>query len=147
MEVKILARTRQRKGKLFERLMMIILDTQGYHNFRPRINYTGMEIDIKAVHKIYERPLLCECKAHVKPVGSRSLIDFYGKFTMKRSKNPVMRGIFASLSGFSSNALETYDNDLSPSDKAVFSLFDSAKIFDLLRKSEYWNRTRYSRPK
>jgi hypothetical protein len=28
----------------------------------------------------------------------------------------MMRGIFASLSGFSSNALETYDNDLNPSD-------------------------------
>src|SRR5947209_4483044 len=116
MDVRILARSRQRKGELFERLMMIALDTQGYHKFRPRINYTGMEIDIKAEHKVSKEQLLCECKAHFKPIGSRSLTDFLGKLTMKRSKNPTMRGIFASLSGFSSNAFETYDNDLNPSD-------------------------------
>jgi hypothetical protein len=65
------------------------LNSSGYHNFRPRINYTGMEIDIKAEadHKVISETLLCECKAHNQPIGPKNLIAFFGKVGIKRSKN------------------------------------------------------------
>jgi tetratricopeptide (TPR) repeat protein len=134
MEIRILAKTKQRKGTLFERLMKAVLDVLGYHNFRTRINYVGMEIDIKAEHKVTSEPLLCECKAHARPIGPQALTDFFGKVSIKRSKNSSLKGIFASLSGYSANALEMYD-EFTPQDKLVNTLLDNYQILDLLRKS------------
>lgn len=136
MEIRILAKTRQKKGKLFERLMGEALNSSGYHNFRPRINYTGMEIDIKAEadHKATSETLLCECKAHNQPIGPKNLIAFFGKVGIKRSKNPNIKGIFASLSGFTSNALEVHD-EYSPHDKLVYALLGNLQIQDLIRES------------
>lgn len=135
MEIRILAKTRQEKGKLFEHLMEVVLDAKGYHKFRRRTVHTGMEIDIVAYHKVTSEKLLCECKAHNQPIGPKNLNEFFGKVLRKRSKNTNIKGIFASLSGSSSNALEGYEEDYSPEDKLVYALLDNSQIQDLLRSS------------
>jgi hypothetical protein len=62
LKIKILGKTRQRKGRTFERFMKIILDHMDYTDFRPNPRYTGMEIDIKAKHKVKDESLICECR-------------------------------------------------------------------------------------
>jgi tetratricopeptide (TPR) repeat protein len=87
LRIKILGKTDQIKGRAFERLMSILLDYMGYTDFRPGIHYTGMEVDLKgeAKHKVKQESILCECKAHERPIGSEPLTDFFGKLSIKRS--------------------------------------------------------------
>jgi restriction endonuclease Mrr len=119
LRIKILGKTDQIKGRAFERLMSILLDYMGYTDFRPGIHYTGMEVDLKgeAKHKVKQESILCECKAHERPIGSEPLTDFFGKLSIKRSKSPSLKGVFASSSGFTGTALEMIDNDLAPADR------------------------------
>jgi hypothetical protein len=134
IEKKILGKTDQLKGKAFERLMRILLDYLGYTDFRPDIHYTGMEVDLKgeAKDKVKQESILCEFKAHERPIGSEPLTDFFGKLSFKRSKNPSLKGLFASSSGFTGTALEMIDNDLTPVDRENLRLLNNADIVTLL---------------
>lgn len=134
MKIKILAETPQAKGKSFERLMVTILDHLGYTDSRTRIRKTGMELDIKAKHKVSNEGILCECKAHEEQVASRDLVNFLGKLAHERSKNQSLKGMFFSLSGFDGTALEWYE-ELGAKEKESFVIFGNEEVLNLLRKS------------
>jgi tetratricopeptide (TPR) repeat protein len=133
LKIKILGKTRQRKGRTFERFMKIILDHMDYTDFRPNPRYTGMEIDIKAKHKVKDESLICECKAHDEAIGPQDLTDFFGKVGIRGSQNPSLRGLFVSVSGFTGTFLETYDEYLSPADKERVKLLDNSGIVSAIK--------------
>src|SRR5918996_847111 len=132
LKIKILGKTRQLKGRAFERFMKIILDYMGYTDFRANIRYTGMEIDIKAKHKVNNESLICECKAHDEAIGPQDLTDFIGKVGIRGSKNPSLRGLFISVSGFTGTFLETYDY-LNTVDKEKVKLLDNSGIISVIK--------------
>lgn len=132
MELKILAETPQQKGKEFERLMAMVLDRLGYTNFRFNIHATGMELDIKANHKVTNNPIICECKAHQEEIGSTDLVTFYGKFNTEKGVDETTKGLFFSVSGFNGTAVEWYDRYVPSYDKNNFKIFNNDEIIKLL---------------
>jgi tetratricopeptide (TPR) repeat protein len=132
MNLKILAETSQQKGKQFERLMAMILDKSGYTNFRFDIHATGMELDIKANHKVTNDPITCECKAHQDEIASRELVTFYGKFNAEKGHSKLTKGFFFSTSGFNGTAVEWYEKSVPIYDKDNFKIFNNYEIIKLL---------------
>lgn len=76
------------KGTCFERLMRNLLSIHHYE-VREQINYGGMEIDLRAVHKHTNASLYVECKAKEK-VSS----DELSKFCFNADMNEVDAGYF-----------------------------------------------------
>lgn len=60
---------KSKNGPFFEDLMAKIFDRQGYEIER-NINFTGLEIDIYAKHKIRNERVVVECKAKKKPLST-----------------------------------------------------------------------------
>ena len=83
-ELEILDKNNYEKGKSFENLIEIILDKLGYKDIKTRVRKTGMEIDLMATanQKVSNKKILCECKAHKKPIQSKDLLYFIGKFSI-----------------------------------------------------------------
>lgn len=135
MKIRIIAETPQEKGKSFERLIGIVLDKLGYTDIHYNIHATGIEIDVKAKHKVTNNPLICECKAHEQSIASTDLTTFYGKFHIAKGKNPTSVGYFFSTSGFNGTAKEWYEQNIPSEDKSQFKIFDNEQIVALLRSS------------
>jgi tetratricopeptide (TPR) repeat protein len=134
LEIKILGDTPFKKGKAFEEFMRLILSKLGYSNFMSPVFTTGMEFDIRTIHKETEEPLLCECKAHEGKIDTGDLLKFYGKLCHERSNDKSLKGMFFSTSGFTGTAQKNYD-ELSESDKQIFKIYGNEGIVQLLRKS------------
>lgn len=133
MELKILGETPQEKGKNFEQLMGLVLEKLDFTNIRLDVHETGIEIDIKADHKISQYPLIGECKAHEAKISSGPLTDFLGKHTIEFDKNHQTLGYFFSISGFSGTAWAWYEQNISSGKKSIFKVFDNSKIFSILQ--------------
>jgi len=134
MELKILADTPQQKGMSFERLMGLILDKIGYVNFQFRVLKIGMELDIKAEHKVTKDPILCECKAHDEKIGPTDIATFYGKFNLEKNINELLKGFFFSISGFTGTAVEQYKS-IPPPQQEFFKIYGNDQIIHLLEES------------
>lgn len=135
MELRIIAETPQEKGKSFERLMGMVLDKLGYTDVHYDIHATGIEIDVKAKHKVTNNLLICECKAHEQSIASADLTSFYGKFHIEKGRNPASQGYFFSTSGFNGTATEWYEQNIPSEDKPQFKIFNNDQIIALLIKS------------
>jgi len=136
MKIKILAETKQEKGKSFEKLMGMILDKIGCTNFQFNTHDVGMELDIQAQHKVSNQPILCECKAHEEKIGTGDLTTFYGKFNHKRGENQNLNGMFFSTSGFTGTAIEWYKG-VPKEDSDVFKIFGNDEIIKLLIENKF----------
>lgn len=132
--IQVLGKSKKEKGNAFEKLMKKALDSAGYEEFRIGTHKTGREIDIIAKHKVTGHPIICECKAHEKPIGSGDIHKFYSVYDLEYQRNDKFIGLFFSLSGFKSTALATYD-EITPSIKTRFLLRDADFILSMLRKA------------
>lgn len=104
------------KGTQLEELTTTILEKQGYVNVSTNTIYSGgSEIDAIAVHKNnlgvteVEYPVICECKAHNKPVNMNDWLKFIGKIYIERFKNPQTIGLMIALSGANGNVIGSYN--------------------------------------
>ncbi len=103
------------KGTQLEELTTAILQKQGYVNISTNAIYSGgSEIDAVAVHKNrlavtdVEYPVVCECKAHNKPININDWLKFIGKIYIERLKNPQTIGLMIALSGANGNVMGSY---------------------------------------
>jgi len=133
--IKILAKSRKEKGDLFEEFMEMILDRVGYKDFRRSSQKTGRQIDLWAKHKVTDQPILCECKAHTEKIGSADINKFYGIYDQEYRRDRRLMGLFFSLSGFTSTALNAYD-ELDSNVKRRFKLYDGSFILSILREAK-----------
>lgn len=76
----------------------MVLDGAGYEDFRRGIRKTGRQIDLHAKNKVTGYSIICECKAHEKPIGSGDLHKFYGIYDKEYRQNNKLVGLFFSLS-------------------------------------------------
>ena len=129
----MLGKSNKEKGDSFEKLMKKALDSAGYEDFLIDIHKTGREIDITAKHKVTGQPIICECKAHEKPIGSGDILKFYSVYDLEYQRNDKFIGLFFSLSGFKSTAFATY-NEMTNNIKNRFLLRDADFILSMLRK-------------
>ena len=129
--IKVLAKTSNEKGKIFEDFTKSILDRLGYSDFLVRVRKAGRELDIKAKHKVTGQPILVECKAEKDIIGSSELSKFYGVYDHEYQNNKKLVGLFFSLSGFKDTATEYY-REKSHSIKNRFKIFHDVDIINLL---------------
>lgn len=133
--IRVLGKNKKEKGDSFEKLMKKALDGAGYEEFRIGTHKTGREIDIFAKHKATGQPIISECKAHEKPIGSGDMLKFYSIYDLEYRRNDKFVGLFFSLSGFKSTTLAAYD-EMTTDVKSRFLLRDGDFILSLLRKAK-----------
>lgn len=134
MLIKILANSKKERGHFLEQLTKILLDELGYTDFRPRLHPSGIDLDIKARHKVTLTPLYCRAKAAPREVGIEGFQRVFTRYLKERRKTKKLIGLFLSFSGFHPTALEWY-NRLQNEAKGSFYLMSDDKIHALLRRA------------
>ena len=100
------------KGSQLEELTTSILKRQGYKNISTNAIYSGgNEIDAIATHinrlgvNDIEYPIICECKAHNKPININDWLKFIGKIYLEKLNNSHTVGLMIALSGANGNVI------------------------------------------
>ena len=137
MYIKILAKTNDAKGTLFEQLMGDVLDGVGYTGLKFNQMTKSGEFDIIGHHKISKQEILAECKTLNEPVNKTELHEFHSKYTSEfdkksEGKKLPLLGLFFSLSGFSNPANEFYEQ-MEEEKKTRFKIFGYQEIIDILK--------------
>lgn len=106
MKLYILGENKDDKGTQLEQLTCKLLEFQGYRNVVTNVQVSGAsELDVTAEKKeitgVREiiTPVICECKAHEKPIVMTDWLKFIGKLHIERKKNPRTIGLMLALSG------------------------------------------------
>lgn len=133
--IRVLGKTKKEQGDSFEKLMKKALDSAGYEDFRMDSHKTGREIDIIAKHKVTGQPIICECKAHGKPIGSDDINKFYGVYDREYQLDNRFVGLLFSLSGFISTAIASYE-EMTSGVRSRFLLLDADFVLSMLRKAK-----------
>ena len=105
------------KGSQLEELTTSILKRQGYINISTNAIYSGgSEIDAIATHinrlgvNDIEYPIICECKAHNKPININDWLKFIGKIYLEKLNNSHTVGLMIALSGANGNVIGSYND-------------------------------------
>jgi len=106
--IRILGRTSNEIGDQFEILTKHLLARLGFGSFIRNAYETGAEIDLRASHKVTNTPILCECKAHTKPIGAKSVKLFHSQVEKERKADSRLVGLMFSTSGFVGTAEAWY---------------------------------------
>lgn len=118
MRLIIVGKTRDDKGTQLECLTKKILSFQGYSNICTNVQVSGAsELDVMASKKDttgvkqIEVPVICECKAHEKPIVMTDWLKFVGKVMIERKKRPNTIGLLLALSGANGAVVGSYMTD------------------------------------
>jgi tetratricopeptide (TPR) repeat protein len=128
--IRSLGRSRNEVGNHLELLTKEMLAGMGFGGFIRNAHQTGAEIDLKANHRVTSAPLLCECKAHDRPLGTRAVRLFHSEWIKERRKDNRLFGMIISTGGFNGTAKQWY-SELDQKTKKHFVLLDSG---DLLKQ-------------
>ena len=113
----ILGKTNDDKGKQLETITHDILEKMGCKNIQVNfISSGGEEIDVAAdyplptVGTVLNRRLICECKAHSRPIDLPTWQKFLGMIYSEEARiGSEVSGCFISLSGVNGNVSGHYD--------------------------------------
>ncbi|WP_169582237.1 MULTISPECIES: restriction endonuclease [Microbacterium] len=98
------------RGHLFERFFALLLEAHGYEAAtaeRVDVTSDGVEIDIRAKHRMSGAIALAECKAYSTPVAAKELMAFVGKLVAERDETPdPVDGFFVCLPKLTQPAVE-----------------------------------------
>jgi hypothetical protein len=112
-----LGHTPQIRGLQLEKLTELILENKGYKNITTRqISSGGHELDIAGElqvpmvsKRVQNIVVICECKAHAKPIGTTDWLKFLGKVYLEEvNSNSQVNGCFISLNGVNGNVSGSY---------------------------------------
>lgn len=139
MRLYILGKHSDDKGFQLERLTTRILEHQGFVNLSTNVqvagaselDVTGKKIEIAGVKSI-EWPVLCECKAHEKPITMNDWLKFIGKLYIERKTRPNTIGLMLALSGANGNVLGSYENDFA--DDSSIQLIANDNLISLIKE-------------
>lgn len=122
------------KGHLFERFVAHLLASYGFEDpIRERLNVTvdGIELDVRARHKLTNHLALAECKAYSSAVRSELLAAFYGKLVLRRYDEPGIHGFFVAIPRLTSDGRQQAEA-ISRHDKN-FSIISAVEIETALK--------------
>lgn len=121
--------TESKKGDFFEDIVSRIFETQRY-SIKNRVNFTGMEIDLIALHKDKTEKAYIECKARDR-LGSTDI----KVFTFNVSHHRVNCGFFLSTSEFEHQVAGLID-EMKKDDRYLNLYFwGPDKLFELLESA------------
>ena len=137
MKLYILGKSKDDKGTQLEQLTSKILEYQGYTNIQTNVQVSGAsEIDVTALKivktgvKDISTPVICECKAHEKPIVMTDWLKFIGKLYIARKTEPGTIGLMLALSGANGAVIGSATNDFR--DDATTQLIANDDIITLL---------------
>jgi len=103
--IRILETDKNRKGDLFNRLMVDLFVALGYEQPRLNIYKPGRELDLSTNHRLENRRAVAECKATTEAIGGGDLNKFVGVLDADREDERPVTGYFISLHGFTETAI------------------------------------------
>jgi hypothetical protein len=109
------------RGRVFQRLFTELVQEAGWIA-EEGVRASGEEIDV--VMRQGDRYCFVECRAKSEPVEAKEVRDFHGKV---RDRSTI-EGVFVSLSGFTSGAVEYIERTI---DNALTSLFGPQDVTSL----------------
>lgn len=137
MRLIIVGKTKDDKGTQLEKLTQKILSHQGYSNIATNVQVSGAsEIDVLASQitrtgvKDIEVPVICECKAHEKPIVMTDWLKFIGKVMIARKQKPNTIGLMLALSGANGAVIGSYSTDFN--DDPAIQLIANDDIINLI---------------
>ena len=119
-----------KKGDLFENLVRHIFETQRY-KIRPRVNFTGMEIDLIADHKDRSETVYIECKAK-----DRLDSDDIKRFSFNVNHRNANDGYFISTTEFEHQVAGLIKEMSDDNKYSNLYFWGPLKIFDLLESAK-----------
>ena len=140
MNVYILGKNKDNKGSQLEELTCQILEHQGFSNIVRNSQQSGAsEIDVRAVKTNHigvrdvPTPIICECKAHNRPINMDDWQKFIGKLYIERRKSKNAEntiGLMISLSGANGCVQGSYLDDFAGDEKV--QLIANDDLFNIL---------------
>lgn len=140
MNVYILGKNKDNKGSQLEELTSQILENQGFTNILKNNQQSGAsEIDVRAtkINRIgvsdVRIPIICECKAHNRPINMDDWQKFIGKLYIERRKSKNAEhtiGLMISLSGANGCVQGSYLDDFEGDDRV--QLIANDNLFNIL---------------
>ncbi|MCW2986831.1 MAG: hypothetical protein JWR63_4401, partial [Conexibacter sp.] len=98
-----------KRGHLFEQFIAQLLGALGYEDAKSEnLNVTneGIELDVSARSRVTKQALVAECKAYSANVSAGLVTSFFGKYVIKRAKDPQLAGLFVALPRLTADAKE-----------------------------------------
>lgn len=137
MRLIFVGKTKDDKGTQLEKLTQKILSHQGYSNIATNVQVSGAsELDVSASKKErtgvkdIEIPVICECKAHEKPIVMTDWLKFIGKVMIARKQKPNTIGLMLALSGANGAVIGSYTTDFA--DDPAIQLIANDDIINLI---------------
>lgn len=139
MKLIILGKSKDDKGTQLEQLTSRILEFQGYSNIVNNVQVSGAsELDVTAfkvdrvgINDIVS-PVICECKAHERPISMTDWLKFIGKIHIARKKESRTIGLMLALSGANGAVVGSASSDFK--DDPCVQLIANDDIVKLLSK-------------
>lgn len=139
MKLIILGKSKDDKGTQLEQLTSRILQSQGYSNIVNNVQVSGAsELDVTAskIERVgvndIATPVICECKAHEKPISMTDWLKFIGKVHIARKNEPRTIGLMLALSGANGAVVGSATSDFK--DDPCVQLIANDDIIELLSK-------------
>lgn len=139
MKLIILGKSKDDKGTQLEQLTSRILQSQGYSNIVKNVQVSGAsELDVTAskIERVgvndIATPVICECKAHEKPISMTDWLKFIGKIHIAIKKEPRTIGLMLALSGANGAVVGSATSDFK--DDPCVQLIANDDIIELLSK-------------
>jgi len=128
----------QKRGKLFEDLVAVILRHLGYSVAKQvkSVNYAGMEIDVEGASLATAIPLYAECKCYGSLIDSTAVQAFLGKYVTRWSRDKRCHGLFVALPGVNSHALGFYKDNLENNHEFTVKLYVEDDVLHFLQESQ-----------
>ena len=128
MRILLLEENKDKKGKLLETIVKVLLASYGYDYVATNeIGAGGNEIDVVAEKKqiivggVKTYPLICECKAHESPINMNDWLKFLGKVYKEKRKNSLSSGLMIALSDANGNVKGDIRNDNNQEDAKLIT--------------------------
>lgn len=140
MKLYILGTNTDNKGMQLEMLTTDMLNKQGYINISANVvSSGGSEVDAIAIQRqtigteTIDTQIICECKAHNRPITINDWMKFIGKVHVEKMKNELTIGLFIALSGANGNVIGSY-NDIKNRNCPFIKLMAGDDIIAFLTK-------------
>ncbi len=141
MKVYILGHSKDDKGAQLEQLTRKILESQNFTDITPNMQVSGAsELDVSANKceivgaRQVNTPVLCECKAHSRPINMDDWLKFIGKLYIerrKRNQNSTI-GLMISLNGANGTVKGSYKDDFC--EDSTVQLITNDDLYQILAK-------------
>jgi hypothetical protein len=135
-KILVLGRDANEIGDNLEVLATELFAELGFGAFVRNVYKTGAEIDLRARHRVTGAPLLCECKARARAMGTDPVKHFFSEWVKERASDQRLHGIMVSTSGFTGTAQQWWE-ELDDETRQCFTLMGPNQLLAQLVDADF----------